>query len=262
MKNCITAAITTILLSSAVTTGCSAEGEGALEVRIWGEEFIEEGIPADVFVDGWALSFTRFLVAIDEVGTDAPEDTGRYVFDLTAGSGGEGQGVTSLTVPSGAQALTYQIAPGSAATGGNAAPADATMMSAMGYSVFLDGTATKGDTTIAFAWGFDTSTTYRDCEVVEEVPTDGAATTTITVHADHIFYDDLDSPEPNVAFDLIAASDADMDGAVTPQELLARDISAEARYQVGSRDVSNLWDFMAVMSQTVGHIDGEGECKT
>ncbi|MBL8946907.1 MAG: hypothetical protein JNK45_27295, partial [Myxococcales bacterium] len=117
-------------------------------------------------------------------------------------------------------------------------------------------------TTVAFAWGFDTSTTYRDCEVVEEVPADGESTTTITIHADHIFYDDLDSPEPNVAFDLIAASDADMDGTVTPQELLARDISAEARYQVGSRDVSNLWDFMAVMSQTVGHIDGEGECKT
>lgn len=262
MKTTITTAITTIWLSAALATGCSAEGEGALEVRIWGEEFIEEGIPADVFVDGWSLSFTRFLVAVDDVGTDAPEDAGRYVFDLTAGSDGEGQGVTSLTVPSGGQMLTYRIAPGSTATGGNAAAADAAMMAAMGHSLFVDGTATKGDRTIAFAWGFDTSTTYRDCEVVEEVPVDGPATTTITIHADHLFYDDLDSPEPNVAFDLIAASDADMDGTVTREELLARDISAEARYQVGSRDVSNLWDFMAVMSQTVGHIDGEGECKT
>jgi hypothetical protein len=260
MKTSITTTITMALLA-AVASGCSAEGDGTLDVRIWGEEFIEEGIPADVFVDGWSLSFTRFLVAIDGVGTDAPEDAGRYVFDLTAGSGGEGQGVTSLAVPSGEQTLTYQIAPGSAATGGNAAAADAMMMSSMGYSVFVDGTATKGDTTVAFAWGFDTATTYRNCEVVEDVPTDGAATTLITVHADHLFYDDLDSPEPNVAFDLIAASDADLDGTVTPEELLARDISAVARYQVGSRDVSNLWDFMAVMSQTVGHIDGEGECE-
>lgn len=253
--------ISTILLLSTLATGCSAAGDGTLDVRIWGEDFIEEGIPADVFVDGWSVSFTRFLVAIDEVGTDAPEDAGRYVFDLTAASGGEGQAVTTLAVPSGGQTLTYQIAPGSAATGGNATAADAMMLSSMGHSVFVDGTATKGDSTVAFAWGFDTSTVYRACEVVDEVPVEGEASTTITIHADHIFYDDLDSPEPNVAFDLIAASDADMDGTVTREELLARDITAEARYQVGSRDVSNLWDFMAVLSQTVGHIDGEGECE-
>lgn len=240
---------------------CSEAGEGTLEARIYGEEFIEEGIPADVFNDGWAVAFTRFVVVVDGISAHDVADAGRYAFDLTQASGGEGHEVTSLVVPSGAQALAYTIAPGGTATGGNASDADAAMMSAMGYSVFIEGTATKDAATIAFAWGFDSTTEYSHCEVVEEVPADGSATTVMTIHADHVFYDDLESPEPNVSFDLIAASDADMDGTVTDAELLARDISAEARYQVGSRDISNLWDFMTAQSQTLGHIDGEGHCE-
>ena len=62
--------------------------------------------------------------------------------------------------------------------------------------------------------------------------------------------------------DLIAASDADPDGVVTQAELLDRDLTTEARYQVGSQHIDNLWDYMSALSRTVGHVDGEGECKT
>ena len=67
---------------------------------------------------------------------------------------------------------------------------------------------------------------------------------------------------PNVAFDLIAASDANADGAVTQEELAAVDITAEARYQVGSHDIKDLWSFIAYQATTVGHINGEGHCES
>ena len=244
-----------------VLPGCADDGEGTLEVRVWGEEFIEEGIPSDVFVDGWALSFERYLVALDTIATDDADDDGRYVFDLTAPTGGSGHAVTSLVVLAGRPSLGFRIAPGGAPDGGNASGADAQRLTDGGFGLWVEGTATKGDATIGFAWGFDSETTYHDCEVVAAVPADGDASATITIHADHIFYDDLESTTPNTAFDLIAASDADGDGVVTPDELRARDIRPEARYQVGSQDIDNLWDYMNALSRTVGHIDGEGECK-
>lgn len=251
-------------LALAITaTACSEDGDGTLHTRIYGEAFVEEGIPASVFDDGWAMTFTRFIVVIEDVAADDVRDPGRYAFDLVPGSGGEGHEVTTLVVPAGSQALGYRIAPGAAADGGNAVATDATMMADNGWSVFIEGAAVKGDVTISFAWGFDSATEYSNCEVAESVPTGGEATTRITIHADHTFYDDLESPEPNVAFDLIAASDADTDGTVTRDELLARNISAELRYQVGNQhDITNLWDFLRAQTGVLGHIDGEGHCES
>lgn len=237
------------------------DGSGTLAVRIYGEELIEEGIPAGVFADGWTIQFSKYLVAIDEVNAEDAEDDGRYVFDIHQPTGGDGREVTSLDVPSGDQLLGFRIAPGGAPTGGNASDADKAMMMSSGLALFVEGVATKNTQMISFAFGFDSDTTYHDCEVVEGVSADSEATATITIHADHIFYDDLESTMPNTSFDLVAASDADMDGTVTKVELLARDITTEARYQVGSQDITNLWDYMTALSKTVGHIDGEGECK-
>lgn len=130
------------------------------------------------------------------------------------------------------------------------------------WSVLVEGTASKDAASIAFAWGVGSSTEYSHCEVAEPVPDGGEATTVITIHADHLFADDLDSEEPNIAFELVAASDADMDGTVTAEELRARDISQESRYQVGNlEEITNLWDFMTVLAGRLGHIDGEGHCE-
>ncbi len=245
-----------------VLPACAEEaGDGTVDVRIYGEEFIEEGIPADVFVDGWSVSFTRFLVAVDGIATPDAEDPKRYLYDLTPSSNGEGFAVASLASASGETLLEYRVGIGAAADGGNAM-ADATMMEENGYSVFVEGTGTKGAQSIAFAWGFTTETHYHECEVASEVPDGGAIDSVITIHADHLFYDDLESPEPNVAFDLVAAADTDMDGTATPEELAATDITSQSAYQVGSRDITDLWHFIEAQTQTLGHIDGEGHCHT
>ncbi|MBX7082029.1 MAG: hypothetical protein K1X88_22675 [Nannocystaceae bacterium] len=249
-------------LGLALTSGCADAEPGTLQVRVYGEAFIEQGIAADVFVDGWAITFSRYLVALDGITAADDQDDGRYLFDLTQPTMGAGHEVTVLEVPAGAQALGFTLGPGAQAGGGNASAADRQAMAERGASLWIDGAATKAEQTVAFSWAFTATTRYHDCEVVDEVPAGGSATTTITIHADHIFYDDLESTTPNTAFDLVAAADTDGDATVTEAELRALDITTQARYQVGSHEIENLWDYMTALSQTVGHIDGEGECKT
>ena len=89
----------------------------------------------------------------------------------------------------------------------------------------------------------------------------GIVATVLTLHGDHLFYDDLFAAEPNVAFQLIADSDTNADGEVTMAELRGKDIRPEAAYQVGSTGIVNLGDFIAYQTGSLGHIDGEGHCE-
>lgn len=83
----------------------------------------------------------------------------------------------------------------------------------------------------------------------------------ITIHGDHLFYDDLFSETPNVAFDLIAAADKDGDGVITELELRKLDIRAQDRYQVGDLTaITDLWSFIEQQTTTLGHFNGEGHC--
>ena len=252
-------------------TGCGDEEEGGVgtySISIYGEEFIEEEIPAADVVDGWAIDFTRFLIAVDSIsatdGSNAVVVEGAHVYDLTEGSGGAGHVVAALEAPAGDYtSLTYRVAPVSAAeAGAGASMDDVAMMVDMGYSVYVEGVATKGGETKTFTWGFTTSTTYTNCETAAKVTADGVGSSQLTIHADHFFYDDLVSEEPDVAFDLIASADTDANGEVTAAELEALDITTQTRYQVGSADISDLWGFIEAQSRTLGHIDGEGHCDT
>ncbi len=215
---------TTALMLSACDTGGGAGAE--LTVRTWGEEYIEEGIPADVFNDQWSVRYNRFLinlgtVEVGEVGAaPALEQPKFQIYDLAKASKGEGQLVVAGEVPSGTYANTqYKIYPadGSSVVG-NAGDADA----------------------------------------------DKPGSVQLTIHGDHLFYDDLFSEEPMLLFGLIAQADDDGDGngEVTQAELEALDIRPLSNYQVGSTDITDLWHFIEHQTTTLGHIDGEGHCET
>lgn len=237
-----------LLLPAALAiASCGGELDpGVLEVAIYGEEYIEEGIPAEDLVDGWTIAFQRFDVSVQDIsaarGHEAPAlrapDAQR--FDLTMASGGAGQLVIAGDVPGGAyDHLAYQV-----------------------DSMHVEGSATRGEERKTFSWALNTPTRYSECEGIAMVD-GGTERTQLTLHADHLFYDDLVSSKPNVAFDLIAAADdqGDGDGAVTQAELAAMDITGEPRYQVGNAtDVTDLWTFIDRQSSTVGHVDGEGHC--
>ncbi|HEY0133270.1 MAG TPA: hypothetical protein VGB85_04295, partial [Nannocystis sp.] len=130
-----------------------------------------------------------------------------------------------------------------------------------GYSLYVSGQATRDDVAVRFAWGFTTTTRYTACESQALVDNLHAPKIELTIHGDHLFYDDLFASEPKVSFDLIASADADGDGEVTQAELTAVDLRPLANYQVGSTGIVDLWHFIEHQTTTLGHIDGEGHCE-
>lgn len=257
-----------LALATVACDGAADPGEGRLDISIYGEEFIEQGIPAGepgcdgCVEDGWTVTFDRFLVVLTavEIPGVTLDETAR-VFDLVRDSAGAGHPVLTFDVPAAHYAaLDYTLGPAADAVAGNASAADVTYMADEGLAIYVEGRAEREGEARTFAWGFAGESRYTACEIDAHVLDGGEATAELTIHADHLLYDDLDSGEPRVVFDLIAASDADGDGSITRAELEARDISAESRYQVGSRDIDDLWGFIAAQTGTLGHIDGEGHC--
>src|SRR5690606_7935251 len=132
---------------------------------------------------------------------------GPQVFELAQDTGGDGVAVGSLVVPAGHwHSFSYTLAPGVNAPGPGVDEALVAQLSSEGYSVWVEGTATRGAESFSFAWGFSDATTYSGCEVDLILDTDGAGAMEATIHADHLFYDDLESEEPDLAFDLIASA--------------------------------------------------------
>ncbi len=255
------------LLPAVLLAACDT-AEGALEVRVYGEAYIEEGIPAEVFVDGWSVEFDRFLVVVGEVAvaekgaSPGLREAGFQVFDLSQASEGAGQSVAQGRVPLGRYDDTsFVIAPAADAVAGNASAADLELMREGGFSVYVAGTASKGEQRLDFAWGFATRTEYSACESLADLAGGHPEAVQLTIHGDHLFYDDLFSEAPNVSFALVASADGDGDGEVTQAELQAVDLGPLENYQVGSTGITDLWHFIEHQTTTLGHIDGEGHCQ-
>ena len=273
-----TAAI--LITISALLAACGDEaGSGTLRLTTYGEDFIEKEIPSGAgggegFTDGYAVKFSKFLVAFsalkvaDSGGELAGEVKGPLVFDLHP------KGPHLIKQLSGVEArrwdrLGVSIKPASGAAAGNSvSAADLKMMNDNGYSVYVEGTASKGSATYTFRWGFSTGTSYSQCHEKTHgqgivVPTGGSATAEFTVHGDHLFYDDLQSSDPSLRFSALAGADADKDGDVTLDELAKVDLTTlpAGQYSTGgSGSVKNLRQFVEALSRTLIHYQGEGHC--
>jgi hypothetical protein len=257
-----------VALCGVLGLGCSVYEE--LAVNVYGEEYIEEEIPADVFADGWTVAFEHFYVVVGDVsvaqGDAAAEvSTAEFqVFDLAAGSKGKGHALISEVVSEGAYDNTaYVVAAADDAVVAVGQEVDLELMTANGYSVYVAGKATKGSIIKTFAWGFKTRTQYEGCKSTAQIEGGKPGSVQLTIHGDHLFYDDLFAEEPAVRFDLVAQADddGDGDGEISQAELEAVDIRPLANYQVGSADIVDLWHFIEHQTTTLGHIDGEGHCE-
>lgn len=220
------------------SAGCSDDptGRGDVTVTVYGEAFIEAGIPAEAMADGWAVTFDRFVVTVDDVVVGGVAATNSASPDLAVATGGAGHPIASLSVPEGKH------------TGARFALS----------RIELAGSASKDGVTKRFEWAFDQPTRFTGCETTTTVADGGQATFEITVHADHFFYDSLVSEAPAVVFQALADADADGDGDITQAELEAADIGG---YDPGSAGgVGSLWAWLVAQSQSVGHVDGEGHC--
>ncbi len=280
MKGIMT--ILSVLLAVACSDdGSASGGEGRVVFTTWGEDYIEDEIPASDdggFVDGWSVVYDKFLVNVggieiadgDEVGARKP---GFTLFDQTA------PGVKPVWTFEGLSAkawpdVSFEIrrATGDSELGPDVSEADRDMMVEEGYSVYVAGTATNGDVTKTFAWGFDRPTRYSSCRGEEDgvqregliVKNNAEVDVQITIHGDHPFYDRLqESPSPaietSLRFDALAEADADDDGEVTLAELDAAVLDV-TRYDPSPFEVTTYGDFVGELIRTIGHYRGEGEC--
>ena len=259
--------------------GCGDDaGSGSVQVTTYGEDFIEQQIPAatsggEGIVDGYTVTYSKFLVAMsgltvaDASGTVAAKQSGALVFDLTKA------GPHKVTTFAGLEAKRWDkvgmtVAPAKGATAGNASAADVKLLNDNGYAVYLEGKATKSGKTFSFLWGFTTATRYDSCHEKSTgagvvVPSGGTVTIQFTVHGDHLFYDDLQSSDPSLRFDAVAKADAESDGKVTMDELKKVDLTTLPSGQYGTGgagSVKNLAQFITAQSRTLIHYQGEGHC--
>lgn len=250
---------------------------GNVTFTTYGEDFIEKEIPASAFEDGWTVRYTKFLVTLGELkvanhdGDLAAERADARVFDVHKPGPVDVASFTDLPAEEWNE-VQYAIAPATNAAAANADAADVARMKAEGWSVYVEGSATKGTTTKTFRWGFKTNTLYEHCENPDigegvTVPSGGTETVQLTIHGDHLFFDDLQSPDAKMRFDALAAADklgiAGADGEVTLEELEAVDLTELPSTQYGTggaANVRNLRDFVTSLVRTVGHYRGEGEC--
>ena len=278
------------LLSLAILlAACGEEVPGTAKFTTWGEEYIEDKIPPDPmgesgFVDGWTVHYGKFLIAFHGISVANSKDE---VAATMAGSKlvdnarpGKKDLVTFSNVASQAwDQVGYQIKPplADAELVGSTA-ADRDLMVARGYSIYVEGSATKPGVDgqmvkKTFHWGFTTATRYHDCQQAAEsghavtgivVPEGGTDVSELTTHGDHLFYDRLKaSPDPAVKtvlrFDEKAAADRNNDGEVTLEELNAAPIDV-TKYDPSGFDAPTLGAFMTALTRTIGHFRGEGEC--
>jgi hypothetical protein len=261
------------------STGGDA-GSGTITFTSWGEEYIEQGIPSSEFADGWGVTYQRFLILIGDIhvadaeGQVAAEKPNFVLVDHVA------PGPKPIASFDGVEAkawthVSYQTSPVADASqielGPGATDADVQSMVSGGCHVYAEGTLSNGTDSKTFAWCLGVPTLLDACEgEVDGKLTEGVVVTEggndqveLTVHGDHLFYDDLQSASAVLRAQAIADADADDDGEVTLDELAAVDIDdlPPDSYGLGSTTgVANLRDYVAFLSRTLGHFRGEGEC--
>lgn len=271
----IRAVVSGALVASAVACG---EGDGRLAVTTYGEDFIEVQIPRAVgadgegFVDDTTLFYSRFLVSFanlrvansdGEVGASL-DPVG--VWDLTRSGP---HSITELTVPAGTwNDVGITIQPNPDAVVGNANSAAVDELVRRGASVHAAGTAVHAGVNYSFSWYFTTSTEYRNCVDGDGtsgvvVPDGGDVVAEITVHGDHLFFDDLQSEGSSLRFAAFASADANEDGTLTLEELEAIDLTDLPTGQYGTggdSSLTNLRQYVEAQTNSLIHFNGEGDC--
>jgi hypothetical protein len=266
-------------------TGGAEAGTGKVTFTTWGEEYIEQQIPAEELADGWSVKYSKFLVFVgnirvgDKAGAEAARKDGFFLINHVT------PGVKPLVSFDGIEAkswdrVSYEVRPVTDASQvelvGGATEADRDAMITNACHLFVEGTLSKsGEDSKTFSWCLGLPTLLDDCQgEIDGKLTPGAVVTEggedqieLTIHGDHLFYDNLQSPDALVKAQVYVDSDgadgSEPDGEITLAELEAVDLDdlPPDAYGTGSATgIENLRDYITFSSRTVGHYRGEGEC--
>ena len=189
--------------------GSSTGGNGNVQIFVVPEDSIanglEPGTELENVQDGWTITYDRYLVAVGNFRArrsdtgDSLSDPSVHILDLKLAPT-SGYVVKELTGVSAVRwdKFGYDV-PNAKAGATPVAPttqADADFMIANGYSVYYEGSGTKGGKTITFKWGFAAGTAFDDCASPDgvpgfAVPAGGTVQLKPTLHGDHQYFDNV-----------------------------------------------------------------------
>lgn len=259
------------LLLALMCTGCAQE-EGELRLLAWGEEAATVGFRASQ-TDGWDITLdhfisapARFALSERERETEVEVIDNTWVIDWTEWQ--EPAEIDTLVLPAERLRVGFDLVVPDPTHGivGSVNADVVELMADNRWAHHIAGSATDGETTVTFAWGFDNPTRQTECENGEDrtdgvaIPPDGVARAQITMHLDHVFWNTLRTEESPLAFSAIAAADADGDGEVTIEELKAVSV-LEAGYETAGLQVDDLYAFIRYSLARASHFNGEGLCR-
>lgn len=290
MKKLHVALAVTLACGPYACDGSDSAGSGSLSVTASGEEAAISGYPVGAgddqiaFADGWTMQLSKVLVSIAGLqlrtndGDEASVDADPVVVDLHQGEP-ELWSFEDVAAQRWDRVGYAYVAPTSKTRRvGEIADADVGRMIDGGYALLVAGTASKDEREIAFEYGFPFAVTMDGCHNgVDDtdglVIADGAvAEAQITIHLDHLFFDDWAIEEPDLRFDAMAAMARstrpltldDLKGQDNLSDLVNADGSPlELGYDPGSDFEpvpENLRDLVIAGATTTGHFNGEGHC--
>lgn len=282
------------LLLLAACVGCGSDQAGSVDVRASGQAFAKSGWPITIdgettsFDDGWTVRFEHVIVNFaafrladggDEVVADDPasclvdlqkDDFELWQLEEVAARRWRDVGYR-FAVPDDATEIL-----------GDVPSVVVDDMRKEGYSLWISGSGEKEGRTIRFELGVPGEVTARACLNGHD-ETDGiivgagrTAQVELTLHMDHLFWDDHDAEEPRLLFGPLAYAAGD-DDLVTLDELQAqrlsdlRDEDGEVLADDDGTPIvyvpreelpdNNLRDYMIDTALTLGHFNGEGHCE-
>jgi hypothetical protein len=254
-------------LSLAALLGC---GAGTLEITARGSAAVEDGLAAEAFADGAAVTFSSFVVAFDDVavvdrgGVAAALVSEPFVLDLHAAGPHQVARVEAQAGPY--ERVSLLVAPAVAGIGaGNVDAATVDLMGSQGFSVLASGAIDRDGATTTFSWGFRGNTRYVDCAFADDapgvvIPEGGVANLDVVVHGEGLFATSLAADATTLSATALLAADANTDGVIDIDELGAVDLEDLEGYDtVGRSDVVTLADFVAARA---GAMVGVGELGT
>lgn len=279
-----------LLVGSILASGCgeSARPTGSLSVFIQAEDTITEGLEAgtgpEQIVDGWSVTFDKYLVAIGHLhmrrmgGGGSFEEHDEIVTDLRRIPESGRPFAMGANLPEGRYSFEYRtpIAEMSMERDAAVSQADFDRMVAEGCTYLIVGSATNGMRTIRFDLCLAAETIY-ECSSMEGVEgiaiAAGANSAFMTIHGDHLFFNGFpEGAEGGVrrrAGWLALVDDATgRDGLVTKADLErtpvsilpASDYALSGAPQVDGMPIMNMATYARAQLMTQGHLNGEGEC--
>lgn len=236
---------------SLLLLGACAAGEESVErditVSLVDASFVEDGVHPSAIKDDWMITFSALQVSIGDLmleGSSLDDESQQYrIVDLVrAGEPlvlGHAQR-TSEHPHALINGIGFSIAPAADPVAGNVDDSDVERMRTGSYSLYVEGTAQRGEETKHFSWGLTAGNAYRDC-VSQTSFADEEPQVTISVRGDRLFGDE------ELVFDPFAASDANADGEIEEAELRDSDATLGGK---------NLWTWLEARAGALVSVEG------